>query len=125
MHVQAWSELMAKYGIRVNLVPAAAQRVGIVEELDQSTGVIYAAVGAEVTRAVSFDAAREEYAGEGVGGYADPGIGLGVLEEDVVLWLVLLDEIVLQQQRIGLAVHNRILGIGDSAYEHPGLGVEL
>ena len=106
MHVQTGSELVAKYGIRVNLVPAAAQRVGIVKELDQSTGVIYAAVGAEVTGAVSFDAAREEYAGEGVGGYADPGIGLGVLEQYVVAWLLLLYEIVFQKEGVGLAVND-------------------
>ena len=85
----------------------------------------YAAIRAEIAVALTFfDAARDEHAGELLTGDADPGIGLGVLQQDVVLGFVLLDEVVFQQQGIGLAVHHRELGVGYLGNQDAGFGVQ-
>ena len=55
---------------------------------------------------VSAHAPGKEHLRELVRRDADPGIGLGVLEQYVVAWLVLLYEIVFQKQGVGLAVND-------------------
>ena len=61
---------------------------------------------------------------EGFSGYAYPGISLGVLQEDIVLRLVLLDQVVLKQKSIRLAVHYRELGIRYLGDKDAGLDVQ-
>jgi len=82
------------------------------------------AVRPEIPGAVLLHAAREEHPRIGLVGDADPGVGLAVLEEDVVMGLVLLDEVVLQQQGVRLAVDHGVLQVGNLAHQDAGLGVE-
>ena len=49
--------------------------------------------------------------------HANPRIGLGILQKDVVPGLVLLDEVVLQQEGIRFGVHDGILRIGDLRHQ--------
>ena len=84
-----------------------------------------AAVRAEVPVPLALlYAAGDEHAREFLSGHADPGIGLGVLEEDVVLGLVLLDEVVFQQEGVGLGIHHGKLCVGNLAYQDARLGVQ-
>ena len=124
MEFQAGPELAAQDGVGGDFEVAGAQGVHFVEEIHHVARVHHAAVGPEIAGAVLHHAARQEDLGEFVPGHADPGVGLGVLEQDVVAGLVLLDEVVLQQQGVGLGVHHAVLGVGDLAHQDAGLGVE-
>lgn len=55
---------------------------------------------------------------------AYPRIGLGVLEQDIVLRLVLLDEIVLEQKGVSLSIDHRILRIRYLGHKYPRLRIE-
>ena len=83
-----------------------------------------AAVGSEIAGAVLDQPAGQEDLGILIRAHADPGIGLRVLEQDVVPGLVLLDEVVFQQQGIRLGSHDRKLGVGDLRDQDAGLAVE-
>ena len=124
LEVKAGAQLVAQYGFGIDFEAAGANRIVCLKEVEQLAGVEGSAVRSEIAGAVADRLAGLVNPGERVGADAYPGIGLGILEQDVVFGFVLLDEVILQQQSIRLTVHNRILGIGDSAYEHPGLGVE-
>ena len=100
VEIQAWAYLPAEDGISIYLVPAAAQGVVLFEEFQQVASMHHGAVGPEVAGSVLLHAPREEHPRVGFGGYADPGVGLAVLEEDVVAGLILLDEVVLQQEGV-------------------------
>ena len=84
----------------------------------------HAAIRAEIPRTVLDQTAGHIDLREFVGAYADPGIGLRILQEDVVPWLVLLDEVVLQQQGVRLRTDDRELGVGNLRNEDAGLAVE-
>ena len=56
-----------------------------------------------------------------VRGDDDPGVGFVVPQQHVVTGLVLLDEIVLEDQRLGLGVGDGDLDIGDLAHQGAGL----
>ena len=124
MHLEAWTELMAKYCIGGDLVLAAPQRIICFEELYQSPGVHHGAIRTEIAGAVFFKLAGKEDLGKFVIGHTYPRIGLGVLEQDIVLWLILLDKVILEQQRISLAIHHRILHICNLGDQNTRLGVE-
>ena len=51
----------------------------------------------------------------------DPGVGLVIPQQHVVAGLVLLDEVVLEDQRLGLGVGDRYLHIGNLAHQGAGL----
>ena len=82
-----------------------------------------AAVRAKVAVAFLY-APGDEHLGEVVAGDADPGIRLGILEQNIVLGLVLFDEVVLEEKGVGLGVYYRELGIGNLAHKDAGLGIE-
>ena len=84
----------------------------------------YIGVGAEIAGTVLYDSACEENLRKYVVADAYPGVGLGVLEQNVVFGLVLFDEVVFQQQRIRLALHHGILGIGYFGDHYRGLARE-
>ena len=67
------------------------------------------------------DVACLENTWKGFVGDADAGVGLAVFQQDVVAWLVFLDETVLQQQGIFLGLHYRILDVPDLTDEYLGL----
>ncbi len=58
-----------------------------------------------------------------VGGEVDVGIALVVAQQDVVARAQLLDEVVLEDQRLGLGVGHRDLHVGDLRHHGLGLGV--
>ena len=125
VEVQARAELVPKDGLRGNLEVAGAKGVHLTEEIHQVARMQDAAVRAEVAVALALlDAAGDEHLGEVVSRDADPGIGLGILQEDIVLGLVLLDEIVLQEKGVGLAVHDGELGVGNLGDQDAGLCVQ-
>ena len=125
MEFQAGAEFAPQDGVRGDFERAGTEGVHFVKEVHQVSGVHHAAVGPEVPVPLAFlDAAGNEHPGEIVTGNANPGVGLGILEEDVVLGLVLLDEVVFQQEGIGFGVHHRELGIGNLAYQDAGFGVQ-
>ena len=122
--VQARAELVPEHRIRRYPVLAGTQGVVCPEEFQQGLGVHHGAVGPEIARTVAHEPAGEEDLGKLVGGHAYPGIGLGVLQQDVVARLVLLDQIVFQKQGVSLRVHDRILDVGNLRDQYPGLGRE-
>ena len=84
----------------------------------------HAAVRPEISGAVAAYIPCKEYSGELAGRDAYPWISLGILKEDIVLRLVLLDEIVLQKQGVGFRVHYGVLGIGNLRHQKSGLGIQ-
>ena len=71
-----------------------------------------------------YNTARKIHFRERARADAYPRIGLGVLQQDVVLGFVLLDEIVLQEQCIRFGIHDRVLGIGDFGDKDACLDIE-
>ena len=124
MEVEAGAELVAQHGVGSYLVVAGAYGVVRPEEFQQGLGVHHRTIGAEIAGAVAHQLPGQEDLGELVGGHAYPGVGLGVLEQDVVAGFVLLDQIVLEQQGVSLGVDDRILHVGYLRHQHPGLGRE-
>ena len=121
---QAGTYLLPEYGLGIYLVPAVAERVGLFEELQQVARVHHCAVGPEIAGTVLLVSAGKEHPGIGLGCDAYPGIGLGVLQEDVVAGFVLLDQIVLEKQGVGLGVHHAVLKVRNLADQDAGLGVK-
>ena len=79
----------------------------------------------EVLRTVKNHAPRPVDAGELLGGEPDHGIGLSVLEVDVVLRRPLLDQVVLENQRLVLGVRDDDFDVDDMRNKKPGLDVFL
>ncbi len=121
MEIEAGTELLAQYGIRINLVVAGTQGIHLLEEVEQIVGMLHRTVGAEIARAVPEHAPCQEDLREFVRSHTYPRIGLGVLEQDIVFGLVLLDEIVLKQQGIRLGIDHRVLCVRDFGDHHRSL----
>ena len=121
MQIKTGAEFAAQHSVRGDVVLTAAQGVSRAEEIQKGLGVNDRAVGAEIARTVLVQTAGEKNPGKHLGRDADPRVGLGVFQEYVVAGFVLLDEIVLQQQGIGLRIHYRILKISDFADQNAGL----
>ena len=116
--VQAGPELLLQDGLGSDDEVAGTQRVGLAEEVHEVPRVHDAAVRAEIAVPMGLvDAPGDEHPRELVPRHADPGIGLGILQENVVARLVLLDEVVLQQQGVGLGIDHGILRIGDFRHQ--------
>ena len=125
VELEAGAEFAPEDGVGGYLERAGAKLVNLVEEVHQVAGVHNAAVRAKVAVALALlYAACDEHARELLPGDADPGVRLGVLQEYVVLGLVLLDEVVLQEERIGLRVHHGELRIGVFANQDACFGVQ-
>ena len=103
---------------------AGTERIMRIEKVQQAVRIGRRTVRAEITRTVLHHAPRQEDAWIGFRRDADPRVGLGVLQQDVVLGFVLLDEVVLEKQRIGLRIHYGILDVGYLGYQKARLGVE-
>ena len=124
MEVKARAEFAPEDRVAGDFQVAGTQRVVLPEELQKVVGVRDRAVRSEIGAVPPVYAAGEKDLREVVVRDDDPRIGLGVLQQDVVARLVLLDEIVLQQQRVGLGVHNGELRVGDLRDQNPGLHVQ-
>ena len=103
---------------------AGAQEIVRIEEIQEIPGVHDRAVGAEISGSVLHELSGEEDAWEGLVGDTYPGIGLGVLQQYVVLRFVLLDKIVFEQQCVRFRIHDRILDFYDFRDKYAGLGVQ-
>ena len=102
-----------------------AHRIEGEEEFQQGVGVLDGTVRPEIAVfARLVHPSRQKDAGERLVAHANPRIGLGVLEQDVVLGLVLLDEVVLQKEGIGLAVYYRKLGVGYLGNQNTRFGIQ-
>ena len=124
MEVQARAEFAPQDGFAGDFEIAGAQRVVLPEELQKVVGVRDRAVRPEIGAVPPVYAAGQIDLREVVVRDDDPRVGLGVLEQDVVARLVLLDEIVLQQQRVGLRIDDRELCVGDLRDQQPGLHIQ-
>ena len=121
---QAGTELVPQDGLGIDFQVAGPQGVELPEKVQEVARMKHAAIRAEIPRTVLDQTAGHIDLREFVGAYADPGIGLRILQEDVVPGLVLLDEVVLQQQGVRLRTDDRELGIGNLRNEDAGLAVE-
>jgi hypothetical protein len=79
-------------------------------------------VGAEVAPAVLDDAADDQHPRPGLVGDLDVGVGLVVLQPDVEVRLVALDQLVLEDQRLGGRVGADHLEVGDLGHQGDRLG---
>ena len=125
LEVEAGAELARGDILHRQRQTAGADVVKRGDQLQQPFGVHHGGVGAEPARAVLLVAPGHHHAGERFVSDADPGVGLAVLEQDVVVWLELLDEVVLEQQRVLLRLHRCIVKIGDMGHQRVGLAVQL
>ena len=106
--LQADAELAAADVLRREAVLARAQGVEVLDEVEHGNHAGEVAVGAEVGGAVAHDFPGAEHAGKRLFRHADAGVGLVVLQQHVVPWLVLLDEVVFQQQGVFLGVDHDV-----------------
>ena len=80
-------------------------------------------IGTEIETAILFDLARDDEARIALIGNLDEGIGLVVLEHDIVLGLVFLDEIDLEKQGLNIGLGDDKLKIHNLRYQGFGLGI--
>ena len=119
VEIQTGPELAPQDGLGGDFVVAGTQGVEPMEKFQKVSCVHHAAVRSEVARTVLHHAPCQEDFRKLIRADADPRIGLGILQKDVVLRLVLLDEIVFKQQGIRLGVHDGVLCIGNPG-DHQG-----
>ena len=102
---------------------AGTQRHQLADHLQQGMRRGDGRIRAVVFRAVVYPPPGEEDAGEALFFYADPRVGLVVLEQDVVARAQGFDQVVFQQQRIGFALYDDKTDVGDLGDHHARLGV--
>ncbi len=108
------------------VVGAAPDRVQPADDRERAPQLADVGVGAVVPGARDVAPAGDEHAGERVGQrHGDGGIALVVLEPDVEPGPVLLDEVVLEDQRLRLGGHDDGLDVGDQALEQLVLGAAV
>ena len=77
----------------------------------------YIWIGTKIETAILFDLARDDEARIALIGNLDEGIGLVVLEHDIVLGLVLLDEVDLKKQGLNIGLSDDKLKIHNLRYQ--------
>ena len=87
-----------------------AERENPVQKSLDLIGCSHIRIGTEIETAVLFDLARDNKTRIALIGNLDEGIGLVVLEHDIVLGLVLLDEVDLKKQGLNI-------GLGDDKFK--------
>ena len=80
-------------------------------------------IGTKIETAILFDLARDDETRIAFIGNLDEGIGLIVLEHDIVLGLVLLDEVDLKKQGLNIRLGNDKLKIHNLRYQRFCLGI--
>ena len=111
MVIEARAQGLGPYAFLGEPVPAVPQGEKVFEQLYQAAGMAHRTVRPEIRTVGLYEPARKENPRKILVCHANPRIGLGILEKDVVLGLVLLYQIVFQKQGIGLAVHHGMLQI--------------
>ena len=90
----------------------------MLDKIEQCIHGRYMAVRAIVRGTVAYDFACLEYPGKILVLNANGRICLVILQQDIVPWLIFLDEIILQQQGVFLRVHHNVSDIGYFADEY-------
>ena len=80
-------------------------------------------IGTEIETAILFDLARDDETRIALIGNLDEGIGLIILEHDIVFGLVLLDEVDLKKQGLNIGLSDDKLKIYNLRYQGFGLGI--
>ena len=119
--VQAGTVFASEYGVRGYLQIAGAELIGAVKEFHEIARMHYTAVRTEIARSVLDYTPREEDLREIACTDAYPRIGLGILQQDVVARLELLDQIVLQQKGVRLRLHHSVLRVCNLGDHHGSL----
>ena len=119
--LQADVELAGPYVLGREVEVAGADGIQVLDEVEHGIHGRQVAVGSVVRRAVADDAAGLEDAREVFVLDADAGVGLVVLQQDVVARLVFLDEVVLQQQGVFFGVDHDVADVGYLAHQYAGL----
>ena len=83
----------------------------------------YVRIGAEIETAILFDLARDDEARIALIGNLDEGIGLVILEHDIVFRLVLLDQVDLKKQGLNIGLSDDKLKIHNLRYQRFCLGI--
>ena len=106
------------------------RRIGTLSEWENSIqesldliGRSYIWIGAEIETTILFDLARNDEAWIALIGNLDEGIGLIILEHDIVFGLVLLDEVDLKKQGLNIGLSDDKLKIHNLRYQRFCLGI--
>lgn len=83
----------------------------------------YIWIGTKIEATILFDLARDDQTRIALIGNLDEGIGLVVLEHDIVLGLVLLDEVDLKKQGLNIGLSDDKLKIHNLRYQRFRLGI--
>ena len=98
-------------------IGALAERENPIQKPFDLISRSYVWIGTEIETAIFFDLARDDEARIAFIGNLDEGIGLIVLEHDIVLGLVLLDEVDLKKQGLNIGLGDDKLKIHNLRYQ--------
>jgi hypothetical protein len=121
MVLEADFVLAESYLVRREVEVAGADGVEVTYHRHGGVRHPHVGIRTEAYRAIVGRAALDTDAGEGFVADDDLGIGLVVLEQDIVAWLVLLDEGVLEDESFGLGAYDYILYTTNLAHQEAGL----
>jgi len=110
----------ADFGRRIGTL---AERKNSIQKSLNLIGRSHVWIGTKIETAILFDLARDDEARIALIGNLDEGIGLVVLEHDIVLGLVLLDEVDLKKQGFNIGLSDDKLKIHNLRYQGFRLGV--
>jgi hypothetical protein len=97
---------------------AGAQRVQLPDQLHQRVHQADVRKRAEILRSVTHDIPGGEDPRKGFILYADPWVGLVILQRDIIPGLVFLNQIILKQERILFGADDDETDVGDLAHQH-------
>ena len=100
-----------------------AERENPVQKSLDLIGCSHIWIGTKIESTVLFDLARDDEARIALIGNLDEGIGLVVLEHDIILGLVLLDQVDLKKQSLNIGLSDDKLKIHNLRYQGSGLGI--
>ena len=104
-------------------IGALAERENPVQKSLDLIGCSHIRIGTEIETTILFDLARDDKTRIALIGNLDEGIGLVILEHDIVLGLVLLDEVNLKKQGLNIGLGNDKLKIHNLRYQGFRLGI--
>ena len=110
----------ADFGRRIGTL---AERENPIQKPFDLIGSSHIRIGTEIEATILFNLARDDEARIALIGNLDEGIGLVVLEHDIVLGLVLLDEVDLKKQSLNIGLSDDKLKIYNLRYQGFGLGI--
>ena len=114
--------MVVKADLRRRIGTLAERENPIQKSLDL-IGRTHVWIGAEIEATILFDLARDDETRIALIGNLDEGIGLVVLEHDIVLRLVLLDEVDLKKQGLNIGLSDDKLKIHNLRYQRFRLGI--